>query len=505
MKNKNNPKTIESASQKGNAQKKQKMSKQNVLDLKATEPETQDLSLEVDATPKTNGGVSKTLRHSRRKKKYFRIAVASVHIIAVSTIVGLAVSLAYTRDNNNLHQDYINSLESYYHRSYYDLVDGTCDTYTNLKKTGFSNSGDMQKELLYQIWSTSNMNEQNLQAFADGSVGANKIMKIVNQTGDYARALADNLDGDRSLAKEDKANLEKIASMYQKLQKSLSAVGENLSQGKMFLDKEIGDTLTATFGDFVEPSINYPELIYDGPFSDALDNKSMHIQGDKITASEAETIATKLFGSKKITEIKLLDDNNSVPTYNFSCKIDGNNAFLRVSKIGGKLVEYNMNLNQSESRSEDTSDCTRCAIEFATMLGYHDCESVWTATANGQTFVNIAPIQNGAIIYPDLIKVKVDNESGQVLGFDASHYFLNNQPREIKAPTISIESATAKVESTPVAPPRLALIPLKNKEVLTYEFQIEQEGTYFVYVDAMTGREVNILYVIDTDLGLSLI
>ena len=35
--------------------------------------------------------------------------------------------------------------------------------------------------------------------------------------------------------------------------------------------------------------------------------------------------------------------------------------------------------------------------------------------------------------------------------------------------------------------------------MLTYEYECEQGGTYFVYIDALTGDEVNILYVIDSE------
>ena len=50
---------------------------------------------------------------------------------------------------------------------------------------------------------------------------------------------------------------------------------------------------------------------------------------------------------------------------------------------------------------------------------------------------------------------------------------------------------------------RLALIPTEGtRETLTYEFECEKDGTYFVYIDAETSEEVNILYVVsDTERG----
>ena len=53
---------------------------------------------------------------------------------------------------------------------------------------------------------------------------------------------------------------------------------------------------------------------------------------------------------------------------------------------------------------------------------------------------------------------------------------------------------------------RLAIIPKgETKEVLAYEFQGEKEGeTYYIYVDAISGKEVEIFKVIDTTEGLLL-
>ena len=54
----------------------------------------------------------------------------------------------------------------------------------------------------------------------------------------------------------------------------------------------------------------------------------------------------------------------------------------------------------------------------------------------------------------------------------------------------------------PITEGRLALIPMREtQEVLTYEFECISGGTYYIYVDAMTGEEVNILYVIDDEMG----
>ena len=39
------------------------------------------------------------------------------------------------------------------------------------------------------------------------------------------------------------------------------------------------------------------------------------------------------------------------------------------------------------------------------------------------------------------------------------------------------------------------------KKVLAYEIECASDGTYFVYIDAVTGEETDILYVVDGEQG----
>ena len=82
-----------------------------------------------------------------------------------------------------------------------------------------------------------------------------------------------------------------------------------------------------------------------------------------------------------------------------------------------------------------------------------------------------------------------------------------NRKRNLDKPSISEKDARGNLSIEPIAEGRLTLIPEGGgqKETLCYEYQCESEGTYFVYIDAMTGAETEILYVIDdVDQGQSL-
>ena len=106
-----------------------------------------------------------------------------------------------------------------------------------------------------------------------------------------------------------------------------------------------------------------------------------------------------------------------------------------------------------------------------------------------------------------MVVVKVASDSNKVIGIEALNYIYNHQERQIQTPTITEEEARINLSTDiKVENIRLALIPRDGgKELLTYEiYGIKGEDKYFVYMDALTGSEINILRVIDSDKGMLL-
>ena len=168
-----------------------------------------------------------------------------------------------------------------------------------------------------------------------------------------------------------------------------------------------------------------------------------------------------------------------------------------MSSKGGKVINYSLTAT-SESDKEIAKNAGETAVAFAEQMGYKNMQVVWTASSHGHTYVNLAPVEEGIILYPDLVKVKIDNESGVVIGFDSAHHAYNHHRRKLDKPTIGEGDARDNLSISPIAEGRLALIPESGgKETLCYEYQCEHEGAYFVYIDALTGAETEILYVID--------
>lgn len=449
--------------------------------------------------------------HPRKRAKARRTAKAVAGgltaAVVVGAIAGLSVALVYSENMNKLRAEYMNEMEGVYARNYYDLLDSANDLDVKLAKLAAANTAAAQREILYDVWSAASLAGVSLSAFEGGEDGVMQASKFIGQTGDYAHYLAESLEDGEPLNAEEREKLSKLREMAGVLKDTLESTRTGMSDGRLFLgDDGMLETFTGAFDAFVDPDVDYPELIYDGPFSDALEHRECKAtEGmSEVSAEEgAELVAKYIPAAKKV---EFYDRTESdVVTLNYAVTTDEGEGFAQITEQGGLLVAYNLNPGKVAVSDSFPQHCA-AALKFAAGAGYEDLAVVWCSEAQGTVFVNLAPVACGAVIYPDLIKVKVDAASGTVTGLDALHYIYNHTEREIPAPALTLAEAAQRITLPLVTEGRLALIPLdETREVLTYEFECEDCGTYFVYIDAMTGEEANILYVVsDTDTGTAL-
>ena len=161
----------------------------------------------------------------------------------------------------------------------------------------------------------------------------------------------------------------------------------------------------------------------------------------------------------------------------------------------------------SDVKNITMQQAEKIALDFAKGNGVENAEIVWSEELDSQAYFNISPKQNGIILYPDLVKVKVDLENGNVIGYDAVSYWINHTSRDISGATVTTEMAKTNIDTSfSIKNERLVLAPLDyNREVLCWEFECERNGsTYYIYINANTNVEENILKVVKTNDGSKL-
>jgi len=182
----------------------------------------------------------------------------------------------------------------------------------------------------------------------------------------------------------------------------------------------------------------------------------------------------------------------------------GDGVYAIVTKQGGFVCSVLKDrMPQSENISAD--DALKRAQSYLSSLGYENLDSSYYEIAGNILTANFAARQGNVTMYPDLVKVGVAMDSGEIVALDARGYLMNHTSRTGLTPALT--SAQAQKSVSPllnVKQSKLCIVPSDGlNETLCWEFSCETaDGSQvLVYINARTGMEEQILLLLIGDYG----
>ena len=132
-------------------------------------------------------------------------------------------------------------------------------------------------------------------------------------------------------------------------------------------------------------------------------------------------------------------------------------------------------------------------------------EPTYWVLQDGKYVFNLAYTEDGVRCYPDLVKVAVAADTGEVVEFSADGFVANHRDRNLKTPAHTAEEAAAaaspklRVESS-----RRAVIPTLSGEVQAYELHCrgEKGEQLLLYLHADTLEEEAIFFLEESASGV---
>lgn len=451
----------------------------------------------------------KQQKHGNKGLKAAVITLAiTTGVLGLSTI-GLGVGYGLSISDS---KSYATQLENIYEKNYYELVDSANNCDTKISKLLASDNQTYQAKMLTELAQSSRDMQNNIASLPLAGDNLLESVRFINQMSGYTQVLEEKIAQGQSLSEQDLETLEQMHETLTEMKKFLNDMTMKMQSGYSILKSSRTshgdlDEFSSEFGGIKTSDTDYPTMIYDGPFSDSVvDAEVKGLKGESVSKEEAYAKVDKVF--KNIMNLKYAGTTEGkFETYNFDLTTsDDQKLFVQVTKIGGYVLTVNGH-QDSDASNIDFARAKEIALNFVKANGVEDATVVWHETLRSQAYFNIAPVENGVVLYPDLVKVKVDLEHGNVIGYDAITYFTNHVDRNLKASGIGIDLAREKVDSSfKVNGQRLVLAPLDyNREVLCYEFEASRDdATYYIYINAQTGEEENILKVLETDDGSKL-
>ncbi|MFA5449860.1 MAG: PepSY1/2 domain-containing protein [Clostridia bacterium] len=419
-------------------------------------------------------------------------------------VAALAVSLGIFTERD---RQYRQALDNVYKKSYYEAMDAINDLEMKLDKLTLAEGKNTQRTLLTEIWMQAELAESNLAQLSARDTEIGEIIRFLNQLGDYSYYLAGKTE-DESLTEKEREAIEKLHEIVVTLHSSFEETNTGIMQGGTLAGRlsEGVSLLSSSYMQFTtNNTIEYPEMIYDGPFSDGLSDREAKFLKDaaEITREDAEQVIKDTFPNT--TEINFLTEvGGSIAAFMFNIKWKEGEGSVEVTKLGGHIAEYSSNRNiGNPDLSEE--ECQAIAEEKIKEMGYEKMTPVWATNSHSMVYINFAYEDNDIIYYPDLVKIKIAADTGELMGIEAANYIYNHTGARAAAENLkTIDEARAKVSAKlNIESARLTYIPTEwNTELLAYEFSGSyKEGQYFVYIAADTLNEIKIMKVIESDGG----
>lgn len=431
-----------------------------------------------------------------------RQIVAMVVVFVI--MIGL-LTVGFVSTTNNL-ANVTGSLENAYQRNFFELVSDVNDIEVTLSKSIISNDKTQEKKLFYKLYEQCNLAQNNLSRLPLNHNAINQTTKFVNQMGGFSYYLFDKLNRNEELSETDNQSLQDLYTLCVKIQQILNEYAYEIQYNYSILkdaNLKDGGNINTTFTSLQETGIDYPTLIYDGPFSDSVLNKEAKgLLGEDYNLEQVSNKLQELFKDYDVKRIDYKDETvGTISTYNFNMTLNnGHEYFLQVAKKGGTIITIS-SFQKSVEDNLSLEECENKAEEFAKMLELNDLKSVWSTKINNIAYVNLTTVVNDTIIYPEMIKVKISTETGEIIGWEARNYAYNKEDRTSLRPTVTASKARERVSNLlTIETEKKALIPIEyNREVLCYEFKCTYNNyTYYVYINADTLVEENVLRVVST-------
>lgn len=448
----------------------------------------------------------------KRKVNYLYVAIALLVVACIALGIGM-----YKKQ-----KEYTLATENGYNMAFYELVDYVQNVENYLAKSLISTSPEHGAETLTNVWREANLASSYLSQLPIQTNELLNTQKFLNQVSDYSYSLSRKNINNEELSQEDLNNLKDLHDYSIELANNLNQMSLDMSNGKLSwsdisnsntpeLAQQVSNVDEGIFSNINKSFEEYAGLIYDGAYSEHVNEGQMKaIAGDAdIDEETAKNRALDFIGKDRVEEITSNGyiENGKIPAYDFSAKLkDGDNiySYISISKKGGYVITMNCN-RDIVAETISAYDAKKIGSDFLTQKGFPNMKDTYYTMQDGIITINYAYNQDGVIMYPDLIKVKIALDNGEILGMETSGYLNSHVTRDISNVKIDKETAKKTInKELTIESEGLAVIPTKwNTEILCWEFKGKvDDNEFLVYINAENGKEEDILVIKDTPNGV---
>ena len=448
-----------------------------------------------------------------------RLSDRKMYSIVIVIICAISIwGIVQYKHAANLRQE----LDNQYNRAFYDMTGYVHNVELLLVKSLITSTPSRTAATLQEAWRQANLAQTNLGQLPVSQQVLANTSKFLTQVGDLAYSLNNQNMSGKPLSDQQYKTLQQLCSYSVTLGKNLNDLQNQLAYGRIkwgdlarkgtpLFSKTSSQMPIQQFENIDKTFKDIPKLIYDGPFSDHLVTaEPKGLTGNYINSEQAKQSVVSFFGADRIKAISDTGKNDTGPIKTYGYKVtfkgmpDDQAANIDVTQKGGHILWmlYNRPVRQAKINIDGAKAQGRKFLEshgITSMVDTYYLKEDNTAT------INYAYKQDNIVIYPDLIKLKIALDNGEIIGYESKGYLSAHTCRTIPTPKITEQQARSMISPrVKILSSGLAIIPTDYKtELFTYEFKGKlNDRDFLVYINAENGKEENILMIINTPNGI---
>lgn len=421
-------------------------------------------------------------------------------LLAIVTVFGIyqfnrARKLTYYRDIE-------------YNRVFSELTEYVDDLEISLLKGQVVSTSEQMAKLSSDLYGQASAAKANLSLLPLEGKTLTKTSEFLSQVGEYAHSISDKMLRGEKMSEKELKTMQELLRYADTLKGGLDEMLLGINEGRIsFQEKREGMNFLSggkvamanELAKLEDEFHNYPSLIYDGPFSQHLTLKeSVFVKGKaEISQKQAQARAKSFVGNEEVT---ISEIGGKLPAYS----VKSDSVTVEFTRQGGILLLL-MKDRISEEEKLSISQAKEKAESFLQKNGFTSMKESYYEKRDGSIVINYAYEQDGYIVFPDLVKVKVALDNGEIIGFESRGYVMNHIFREIPEEKITKEQALKNVnEHLETEEVTTAIIPLEDgSEAACYQIKgIVSNKHFLIYVNTQTGFTEDVQILLENEGGV---
>ena len=443
-----------------------------------------------------------------------RVRIRAVSFLAAGAVVLLGVAV----QGQVRAMQYRRQLTHQYELAFAELTQAVEQLDAALQKGSCVTSGALMVELCGDGFQQAQAAQAALGSIPYANVELEQTGAAIGKIGDYLFYLSGAVAEQQASSQEQRETLAGFSETTSALAQQLESVQADLNSGNLTLESleeatkrlsggEDGQVTAGSAYDDVEADLpELPGIIYDGPFSEHLtDRVPAMLDGlGEVTEETARQTAADALNLTPEQLTLVSEGEGELPSYGFSTSEKDGGYYIEVTRQGGKVSSFFRTAPEGEPTLSE-EEAAGQAADYLARYAFGPMEATGWVSGGNTVSISFAAVQDGVLLYPDLVKVEVSLIDGKVVGLECAGYLANHTQRSFGAVQVTAEQAKAVAASSlSVQSVRLALIPTRGSyEVLCQELLCEMpDGSRcLIYVNAETGQEEQILLVMEDENG----